>query len=130
MSQCLPYFKVNKIFLFENAGIGLNVGNWEPTTCLDALMQDMVPGAPPFEREEFLALFFGKFEQLFSTFVKEGKLQHLRPICCRISCDYLLPSWYVIGSSSHVYVFYLVLRLKICCGDTDGPLYYVHRRRM
>ena len=85
-------------------------------------MQDMVPGAPPFEREEFLALFFGKFEQLFSTFVKEGKLQYLHPIGCRISCNYLLPPWYVIGSSSHVYVFCLVLRLKICCGDSDGPL--------
>jgi biotin--protein ligase len=62
-----------KCCLLVNTGIGLNVGNQKPTTCLNALMQDIVPGAPPFEREEFLAVFLGKFERLFDTFVKEGK---------------------------------------------------------
>lgn len=53
-------------------GIGLNVANRKPTTCLDALMQDLVPEAPPLQREELLAAFFEKFEDIFRTFVSEG----------------------------------------------------------
>ncbi|MCO5571319.1 hypothetical protein L7F22_025057 [Adiantum nelumboides] len=54
------------------AGVGLNVGNQKPTTCLDALLQEAVSGAPLFKREELLAAFFVKFETLFNCFNIEG----------------------------------------------------------
>lgn len=54
------------------AGIGLNVGNKKPTTCLDVLLQELVPEAPCYQREELLAAFFFKFEDLSKTFINEG----------------------------------------------------------
>lgn len=53
-------------------GIGLNVGNKKPTTCLDVLLQELVPEAPCYQREELLAAFFFKFEDLSKTFINEG----------------------------------------------------------
>ncbi|KAI5080778.1 hypothetical protein GOP47_0004553 [Adiantum capillus-veneris] len=54
------------------AGIGLNVGNQKPTTCLDTLLQEVVSEAPLYKREELLAAFFVKFEALFERFNTEG----------------------------------------------------------
>lgn len=58
-------------------GVGLNVGNREPTTCLDALIEELLHGvsAPtPVRQELLLAAIMAKFESLNSTFQDEGFL--------------------------------------------------------
>lgn len=54
-------------------GIGLNVGNKKPTTCLNAVLQELSSVAYQFRREDILAAFFNKFETFFSLFMNEGK---------------------------------------------------------
>lgn len=83
------------------AGIGLNVGNQKPTTCLDALLQELVPEAPRYQREELLAAFFVKFEDLFKTFINEGNLQKKSFVLEHLFvgiCLYMLFSWCVLVS--------------------------------
>ncbi|KAH9299514.1 hypothetical protein KI387_031196, partial [Taxus chinensis] len=53
-------------------GIGLNLDNEEPTTCLNALIQDLTSRSHLIRREELLAAFFGRFEVLFDSFLKQG----------------------------------------------------------
>lgn len=53
-------------------GVGLNVSNQKPTACLNSLLQDLVPSAPPFGKEELLGSFFGKFEDLLQVLLSEG----------------------------------------------------------
>lgn len=77
-------FKVKLCRLFDvikcekvcpyTAGIGVNVSNRQPTTCLDALLQDLVVDAPSFGKEELLACFFKSFEDLFRIFLDQGKI--------------------------------------------------------
>ncbi|XP_006648346.2 biotin--protein ligase 2 [Oryza brachyantha] len=53
-------------------GIGLNVDNKEPTTCLNAALKEMKANSPTLKREDILASFFNKFEVLFEIFSNEG----------------------------------------------------------
>nr|BAD26236.1 putative holocarboxylase synthetase [Oryza sativa Japonica Group] len=53
-------------------GIGLNVDNEEPTTCLNAALKEMNANLPTLKREDILASFFNKFEVLFEIFTNEG----------------------------------------------------------
>lgn len=55
------------------AGVGLNVDNEQPTTCLNAVLKDMSPAASNLlKREEILAAFFNKFEKFFHLFIDQG----------------------------------------------------------
>ncbi|CAL1353375.1 unnamed protein product [Linum trigynum] len=55
-----------------SAGIGLNVDNDKPTTCLNAFLRDMSPAACCLTREEIVASFFNKFEKLYDLFINQG----------------------------------------------------------
>ncbi|KAA8546363.1 hypothetical protein F0562_002898 [Nyssa sinensis] len=57
-----------------SAGIGLNVDNEKPTTCLNAALQKLTSGASQLHREDLLAAFFNKFENFFDLFINEGFL--------------------------------------------------------
>jgi hypothetical protein len=54
-------------------GIGLNVFNREPTTCLQALLEDLRPGAVPLVKEELLAFIINRFDELHTTFMYAGE---------------------------------------------------------
>ena len=56
-----------------HAGFGLNVDNRQPTTCLNALLAQSNPTARPLSREEVLAAFVVKFEDLHDRFLTSGK---------------------------------------------------------
>uniref|UniRef100_A0A0D9VCL1 BPL/LPL catalytic domain-containing protein n=1 Tax=Leersia perrieri TaxID=77586 RepID=A0A0D9VCL1_9ORYZ len=53
-------------------GIGLNVDNENPTTCLNAALKELKVNSPMLTREDILASFFNKFEVLFEIFSNEG----------------------------------------------------------
>ncbi|KAK1615222.1 hypothetical protein QYE76_020739 [Lolium multiflorum] len=53
-------------------GIGLNVDNEKPTTCLNAALQELEANASRLKREDILASFFNKFEVLFDIFANQG----------------------------------------------------------
>ncbi|CAN6237237.1 unnamed protein product [Urochloa humidicola] len=53
-------------------GIGLNVDNEKPTTCLNAALQKPNVISPKLKREDILAYFFNKFENLFEIFSNQG----------------------------------------------------------
>ncbi|EFJ34311.1 hypothetical protein SELMODRAFT_80973 [Selaginella moellendorffii] len=55
------------------AGVGLNVDNDEPTTCLNSVLARLDSKATPFAREELLATILESFEKLFTTFTTQGK---------------------------------------------------------
>lgn len=53
-------------------GIGLNVDNEKPTTCLNSLLQKVTTNTHLIRKEELLVAFFGKFEVLLDVFLKQG----------------------------------------------------------
>ncbi|KAL5206952.1 hypothetical protein ABZP36_031387 [Zizania latifolia] len=53
-------------------GIGLNVDNEKPTTCLNAALQEMKVNSPKLKHEDILSSFFNKFEVLFEIFSNQG----------------------------------------------------------
>uniref|UniRef100_A0A0A9D9F7 BPL/LPL catalytic domain-containing protein n=1 Tax=Arundo donax TaxID=35708 RepID=A0A0A9D9F7_ARUDO len=53
-------------------GIGLNVDNEKPTTCLNAGLQEIKASLPRLKREGIMAFFFNKFEILFDIFSNQG----------------------------------------------------------
>ncbi|KAJ4964929.1 hypothetical protein NE237_016778 [Protea cynaroides] len=55
-----------------STGIGLNVDNEKPTTCLNAALREISSVAYQLRREEILVAFFKKFETLFGIFLNEG----------------------------------------------------------
>lgn len=61
------------IFCLLRAGIGLNVHNEEPTICLNKVLHELSNSSYEFSREEILASFFNKFEELYDKFIYEGK---------------------------------------------------------
>ena len=58
--------------LLQFAGIGLNVNNEKPTTCLNTALRQLSAEAYQFRREDVLAAFFNKFEKFYSLFVNQG----------------------------------------------------------
>ncbi|CAN6542616.1 unnamed protein product [Malus baccata var. baccata] len=54
------------------AGIGLNVDNEKPTTCLNAFLRELSVTTYKFRREDVLAAFFNKFEMLYEVFINQG----------------------------------------------------------
>lgn len=55
------------------AGIGLNIDNEKPTTCLNAILRELCVGSYQFSRQDMLAAFFNKFEELYDLFINQGK---------------------------------------------------------
>ncbi|XP_050207009.1 biotin--protein ligase 2-like isoform X2 [Mercurialis annua] len=56
-----------------SAGIGLNVDNEKPTTCLNAVLRELSDSAASqLSREDILAAFFNKFENLYGIFINDG----------------------------------------------------------
>ncbi|KAJ7965617.1 biotin--protein ligase 2-like [Quillaja saponaria] len=55
-----------------SAGVGLNVNNEKPTTCLNAVLRQFSIEAFQFTREDVLAAFFNKFEKFYDLFVNQG----------------------------------------------------------
>ncbi|KAL7246347.1 hypothetical protein ACSBR2_001456 [Camellia fascicularis] len=55
-----------------SAGIGLNIDNEKPTTCLNAVLQKLTSVAYQLQREDILAAFFNKFENLFDILINKG----------------------------------------------------------
>ncbi|KAK4708375.1 hypothetical protein R3W88_029300 [Solanum pinnatisectum] len=57
---------------YVSAGVGLNVGNEKPTTCLNATLKRVNPLSRELKREDIIAAFFNKFENLYDVFLKQG----------------------------------------------------------
>ncbi|KAL3504095.1 hypothetical protein ACH5RR_033936 [Cinchona calisaya] len=55
-----------------SAGVGLNVSNEKPTTSLNAILKKLTPVACELQREDVMASFFNKFENLYNVFMQEG----------------------------------------------------------
>ncbi|KAL8485505.1 hypothetical protein ACS0TY_027697 [Phlomoides rotata] len=55
-----------------SAGIGLNINNEKPTTCLNAALQKLGCAANQLQREDILAAFFNKFESFYDIFIRQG----------------------------------------------------------
>lgn len=55
-----------------SVGVGLNVDNDQPTTCLNAVLKDISPASVLLKREEIIAAFFHKFENFFNLFIDQG----------------------------------------------------------
>ncbi|WZY76340.1 hypothetical protein YC2023_022724 [Brassica napus] len=55
-----------------SVGVGLNVDNNQPTTCLNAVLKDISPASVLLKREEIIAAFFHKFEKFFDLFIDQG----------------------------------------------------------
>ncbi|KAF5954928.1 hypothetical protein HYC85_007784 [Camellia sinensis] len=53
-------------------GIGLNIDNEKPTTCLNAVLKKLTSVAYQLQREDILAAFFNKFENLFDILINKG----------------------------------------------------------
>ncbi|XP_057974886.1 biotin--protein ligase 2-like isoform X2 [Malania oleifera] len=67
---CTSTYKSKKFNV--SAGIGLNVDNEKPTTCLNAVMREFSSVAYSFRREDIIASFFNKFENFFHLFINQG----------------------------------------------------------
>lgn len=52
----------------------MNVGNEKPTTCLNAALKRVNPLSCELKREDIIAAFFNKFENLYDVFLEQGKL--------------------------------------------------------
>ncbi|XAR55599.1 Biotin--[acetyl-CoA-carboxylase] ligase [Bertholletia excelsa] len=67
---CTSTYKSKKFNI--SAGIGLNIDNEKPSTCLNSELKKLTSVACQLKREEILAAFFNKFENLFDLFVNKG----------------------------------------------------------
>ncbi|KAM3283016.1 biotin-protein ligase 2 isoform X1 [Capsicum chacoense] len=57
---------------YISAGVGLNVGNEKPTTCLNAVLKRVNPLSRELKREDIIAAFFNKFESFYDVFLEQG----------------------------------------------------------
>nr|GMD95028.1 biotin--protein ligase 2-like isoform X1 [Ipomoea batatas] len=57
---------------FKGRGIGVNVDNEKPTTCLNAVLQKSTSVPNIFKREDIMAAFFNKFETFIDVFFNQG----------------------------------------------------------
>lgn len=67
---CTSTYKSKKFNV--SSGIGLNVGNEKPTTCLNAALKELSSTTNEFRREDIMASFFNKFEMLYDIFINQG----------------------------------------------------------
>ncbi|KAG2709111.1 hypothetical protein I3760_05G224100 [Carya illinoinensis] len=67
---CTSTYKSKKFNV--SVGMGLNVDNQKPTTCLNAVLREHSDVAYRFSRPEILAAFFNKFERFYDLFIDQG----------------------------------------------------------
>lgn len=67
---CTSTYKSKKFNV--SVGIGLNVSNAKPTTCLNAALKRTGLTANQLQREDIVAAFFNKFESFYDAFVSQG----------------------------------------------------------
>ncbi|KAH9756851.1 Biotin--protein ligase 1 [Citrus sinensis] len=67
---CTSTYRTKKFNV--SIGIGLNVNNEEPTTCLNAVLRKLSDSTYQFQREDVIAAFFNKFETFYDTFINQG----------------------------------------------------------
>ncbi|XP_044510709.1 biotin--protein ligase 2-like isoform X2 [Mangifera indica] len=67
---CTSTYKLKKFNI--SAGVGLNVSNEEPTTCLNAVLRKLSNSAYQYQREDILSAFFQNFETFYDHFVNQG----------------------------------------------------------
>ncbi|XP_022773208.1 biotin--protein ligase 1, chloroplastic-like [Durio zibethinus] len=67
---CTSTYKSKKFNV--SSGIGLNVGNEKPTTCLNAVLKELSTTSIEFRREYIMGAFFNKFEMLYDIFINQG----------------------------------------------------------
>ncbi|XP_010472583.1 PREDICTED: biotin--protein ligase 1, chloroplastic isoform X1 [Camelina sativa] len=67
---CTSTYRSKKFHV--SVGVGLNVDNEQPTTCLNAALKDMSPASNLLKREEILGAFFHQFEKFFDLFMDQG----------------------------------------------------------
>ncbi|XP_039022080.1 biotin--protein ligase 2-like isoform X1 [Hibiscus syriacus] len=68
---CTSTYKSKKFNV--SSGIGLNVGNEKPTTCLNTVLKELSASSNEFRREDVMAAFFNKFEMLYDIFINQGE---------------------------------------------------------
>ncbi|KAL3845565.1 hypothetical protein ACJIZ3_002968 [Penstemon smallii] len=54
------------------AGIGLNVSNQKPTTCLNSVLRRLGCDSQQLQSEDIVAAFFNKFESYYHIFISQG----------------------------------------------------------
>lgn len=84
----------------------MNVGNEKPTICLNAVLQRLTSSGYQLQREDIMAAFFNKFENLYNVFLKEGNLFFILIFILVIRNNVLL-----------IYFCCLFLLLKECIGS-------------
>ncbi|XP_019163760.1 PREDICTED: biotin--protein ligase 2-like isoform X2 [Ipomoea nil] len=67
---CTSTYKSQKFNI--SAGIGINVDNEKPTTCLNTVLQKSTSVPNIFKREDIMAAFFNKFETFIDVFFNQG----------------------------------------------------------
>ncbi|XP_073142990.1 biotin--protein ligase 2-like isoform X1 [Henckelia pumila] len=67
---CTSVYKSKKFNV--SAGIGLNVSNEKPTTCLNSVLQGLTPFIYQLQLEDIIAAFFNKFESFYDIFINQG----------------------------------------------------------
>ncbi|KAL2894403.1 Biotin--protein ligase 1 chloroplastic [Bienertia sinuspersici] len=67
---CTSTYKSKKFNI--SVGIGLNIDNKQPTTCLNARLQQIASKSCRLLKEDILASFFDKFENFFELFLSQG----------------------------------------------------------
>ncbi|CAI7852230.1 unnamed protein product [Closterium sp. NIES-54] len=60
------------LFLHAPPGIGLNVDNAQPTTCINAALQAACPSAAPVSHEALLAALLNRLHSLLTVFQQQG----------------------------------------------------------
>lgn len=73
-------WRITLFFHYIFSGIGLNVGNEKPTTCLNAALRRLAASSSyQLYREDIMAAFFNKFENLYSMFLEKGNFSSFSP---------------------------------------------------
>ncbi|KAK4391132.1 Biotin--protein ligase 1, chloroplastic [Sesamum angolense] len=77
---CTSTYKSKKFNV--SAGIGLNVSNEKPTTCLNTVLQRLGCVTHQLQRGDIMAAFFNKFESFYDMFINQG-FQALDELYCK-----------------------------------------------
>ncbi|KAK4429693.1 Biotin--protein ligase 1, chloroplastic [Sesamum alatum] len=77
---CTSTYKSKKFNV--SAGIGLNVSNEKPTTCLNTVLQRLGCVTHQLQRGDIMAAFFNKFENFYDIFINQG-FQALEELYCK-----------------------------------------------
>ncbi|XP_051128807.1 biotin--protein ligase 2-like isoform X2 [Andrographis paniculata] len=67
---CTSTYKSKKFNV--SVGIGLNVSNQQPSTCLNTILHSLGCVDRQLQREDIMAAFFNKFESLYDIFIIQG----------------------------------------------------------